>query len=183
MEFTNMKTEKKNGQRAYLQARNNNRWKWMAGAAASQAALVTISLSNNYLGQFENNLNADLTGDGHPDLTIANVSIGWDARVSLNGVQAYFHFRENGQIIDAYMVLGTQRAFYHYNFQYSQPTSRSGTPSLTGSIPVFFKDLRINGGTPTEGPLKVTVSPFYISLDSLTYNTPVHFSSRSVPDQ
>ena len=56
--------------------------------------------------------------------------------------------------------------------------------SLTGSIPVFFKDLHINGGAPTSGSLEVTVfgkvvpgepgdnySVANIQLDSLTYNS------------
>ena len=52
-----------------------------------------------------------------------------------------------------------------------------------GSIPIFFKDLHINGGAPTKGSLEVTVNGGYITLDSFTYNTPVQFSSRTVPDQ
>ena len=60
--------------------KSNNRWKWMAGATAataagvtgSQASQITINLTNNYISAGGNNLNADLTGDGHPDLTIVN---------------------------------------------------------------------------------------------------------------
>src|SRR5881275_3262831 len=61
--------------------KSNNRWKWMAGATAataagitaSQAGTITINLLNNYISATGgNHLNADLTGDGHPDLTIAN---------------------------------------------------------------------------------------------------------------
>src|SRR5438477_2931894 len=70
-----MRTRKKNGQDLYLK-KNNNRWKWMAGATAagvtaSQASTITINLLNNYIsGTGGNHLNADLTGDGHPDLTM-----------------------------------------------------------------------------------------------------------------
>src|SRR5207248_680522 len=63
--------------------------------------------------------------------------------------------------------------------------SGGGHATLTGSIPIFFKDLHINGGEPTEGSLEVTVSgniPL-IQLDSLTYNTAVQGSTRAVPDQ
>ena len=57
-----------------------------------------------------------------------------------------------------------------------------------GSIPVFFKDLHINGGAPTRGSLEVTVGPISphggIQLDSLTYNTPVAGRRVSaVPDE
>lgn len=78
-------------------------------------------------------------------------------------------------------TLGSQRADVRY---YSGPTT------LTGSIPIFFKDLHINGGAPTKGSLEVTVSsegPMgpEIQLDSLTYNTPGHGSrpALAVPDQ
>jgi hypothetical protein len=54
-----------------------------------------------------------------------------------------------------------------------------------GSIPLFFKDLHINGGAPTKGSLEVTVDLITITLDSFTYtsNTPVAGASRAVPDQ
>src|SRR5437762_12030529 len=73
-----MKTQRKNGQGLYLQ--KNKRWKWMAGATAataagvtaSQASTITLNLVGNYIsGSGGNHLNADLTGDGQPDLTIA----------------------------------------------------------------------------------------------------------------
>src|SRR5438093_13677289 len=75
-----MKTKKKNRQGLNLQTRST-RWKWMAGATAataagvtaSQASTITINLLNNFISaQGGNHLNADLTGDGNPDLTIAN---------------------------------------------------------------------------------------------------------------
>src|SRR5438093_10598285 len=103
-----MKTKKKNRQGLNLQTRST-RWKWMAGATAataagvtaSQASAITINLVGNYISALGgNHLNADLTGDGHPDLTIvgANASryfhyIGtstrvYDSRVGavLNGI-------------------------------------------------------------------------------------------------
>ena len=44
-----------------------------AGVSASQASTITITLNNNYISaEGGNHLNADLTGDGNPDLTIAN---------------------------------------------------------------------------------------------------------------
>src|SRR5947208_15254863 len=75
-----MKTHTKSGRGIYLQTRNK-RWKWMAGAtaataagvSASQAGTITINLLNNYISATGgNHLNAELTGDGQPDLTIAN---------------------------------------------------------------------------------------------------------------
>src|SRR4029453_13436936 len=65
----------------HLKTRNNRRWKWMAGATAataagvttSQAGFVTINLTDNFISATGgNHLNADLTGDGQPDLIIAN---------------------------------------------------------------------------------------------------------------
>src|SRR5437660_11727056 len=74
-----MKTQRENNRGLCLQTKNN-RWKWMAGATAAtaagvtaaQAGTITINLLNNYISATGgNHLNADLTGDGHPDLTIA----------------------------------------------------------------------------------------------------------------
>src|SRR5438093_10003931 len=102
-----MKTKKKNRQGLNLQTRST-RWKWMAGATAataagvtaSQASTITINLVNNYISATGgNHLNADLTGDGHPDLTITNafngrtysLATGYASIVSvnLNGVHAH----------------------------------------------------------------------------------------------
>jgi hypothetical protein len=196
-----MKPQEEKIQGLYLQKRNN-RWKWMAGATAasaaaataSQANTITINLVNNYISAANgNHLNADLTGDGHPDLTIANTYIyrgaTYRAAVTLNGVRAYdrqqteafgttFHF------LNAFMQLGSR--FAHFASTRSGYVHHSsGTRSLMGSIPIFFKDLHINGGAPTEGFLEVTVSPFDIQLDSFTYNDPSFHAANAtaVPDQ
>jgi hypothetical protein len=181
-----MKTQRKSSRRPYLPTRNN-RWKWMAGATAagmtaSQAGAITINLANNYISATGgNHLNADLTGDGHPDITIANpffsrvyafTSPGipnayyaryW-ARANVNGIQAYGWADNDGGVGE--VILGLQaKGFYGL---YSQIWSAS----LTGTIPIFFKDLHINGGAPTEGSLEVTVSAggrAEIQLDSFTY--------------
>ena len=168
-----------------------------AGVTASHANTVTINLVDNYISTSGgNHLNADLTGDGHPDLTIANVYlfsgfyVNGNAGVSLNGVRASFGNESSGypRVLVAGMRLGSRTA--HYYHRYATPYRSSvvtGTPSLTGSIPVFFKDLHINGGAPTRGSLEVTVGPISphggIQLDSLTYNTPTPGSRlASVPD-
>ena len=73
-----------------------------AGVPASQASTITIDLVGNYIsGSGGNHLNADVTGDGHPDLTITRASFSSGrfysgssrethymalARVSLNGI-------------------------------------------------------------------------------------------------
>jgi hypothetical protein len=188
-----MKTKKGSDRGLCLQARNK-RWKWMAGATAataagvtaSQASTITINLVGNYIsGSGGNHLNADLTGDGQPDMTITG---------------AYYHFRSSPSI-STFHTFGTVgahlngvNAFAFHSGQYPLGTVRlgsktgywaagSGTPSLHGSIPVTFKDLNINNGALTHGSLAVTVTvfgthgPAEIDLDSLTYNT------RNVADQ
>ena len=189
-----MKTPKQNSKGLCLKT-SNNPWKWMAGATAataagvtaSQASTITINLVNNYISATGGNqLNADLTGDGRPDLRIANAAYFYylpqtdnggpfytgargSAAVDLNGVHA--HVYHTGFPYDT-LQLGSRSAYF--NFPY-------GTPLLTGSIPIFFKDLRINGGTRTNGFLEVTVSVgggYKIQLDSFTYN-----SGSAVPDQ
>jgi hypothetical protein len=195
-----MKKEKQNSPRDLR--RTNRRWKWMAGATAAtaagataaQASLITVNLSNNYIsGGGGNHLNADLTGDGYPDLVLTGASFYYryrtktlgnsvirvtynSAKVDLNGVHA-LGFRSAGDGYFSVAVMGS--------------TTVTGT-SLTASIPIFFKDLHINGGAPTKGSLEVTAGPFAggqfagVRLDSFTYtsNTPVAGSRiAAVPDQ
>jgi hypothetical protein len=177
-----------------LKARDN-RWKWMTTAAAgmaggvaqSYAGMVTITLSNNFIcASGGNHLNADLTGDGRPDLLISNVFYQFrsspsistfatkgKARVNLNGVHAYAY--HSGHYPLGFERLGSKTA---------RITAGSGTPSLNGAIPITFRDLHINNGVLTEGSLEVTVTnfgphgPAEIDLDSLTYNT-----RNGVPDR
>src|SRR5438093_4030917 len=151
-----MKTKKKNRQGLNLQTRST-RWKWMAGATAataagvtaSQATTITINLGNNYISAREgNHLNADLTGDGHPDLTLANAfnyvrvrtfngyPSGSSVAVSLNGVRAAGYFSYESEI-------GRERLGSRFGGFTGCPCT--GTRSLTGPIPIFFKDLNING--------------------------------------
>jgi hypothetical protein len=160
-----------------------------AGVTGSQAGLVTINLSNNYISATGgNHLNADLTEDGHPDLTITRAFYRayvptflygtYTARVSLNGVLAYGHLRTENIPRSGFIKLGSQATSW-------LSTDFNSYHQLTGSIPIFFKDLHINGGKPTGGSLQVSAFPTEIHLDSLTYssNTPVAWSSRTVPDQ
>ena len=158
-----------------------------AGVTASQASTITINLINNYISAAAgNHLNADLTGDGQPDMTIAgafyqfrsNPSISTfatkgKAGVRLNGVYAYAY--HSGHYPIGAERLGSKAAHI---------TGTSGTPYLNGLIPITFRDLHINNGTLTEGSLEVTVTAFgphgpaEIQLDSLTYNT-----RANIPDQ
>ena len=158
-----------------------------AGVTASQASTITINLVGNYIsGSGGNHLNADLTGDGQSDMTIAGAfyqfrsnpsvstfaTIG-KAGVHLNGVHAYaFH--------SGHYPLGSERL----GSKTGHITAGYGTGSLNGSIPITFRDLHINNGALTEGSLEVTVTDFgphgpaEIRLDSLTYNT-----RANIPDQ
>jgi hypothetical protein len=198
--------QKRNQRRSRLQTRDN-RWKWMAaaatatagGVAQSQAGMVTITLSNNFISATGgNHLNADLTGDGQPDVNIANAfnsvhtnpSLGfpyvsYHAKVDLNGVAVradVFRYHGGGSL-----ALGSQ----HKTFSAANSGIVSG--SLTGSIPVVFKDLHINGGALTKGSLEVTVlgkvvlgdpnerpSVAEVQLDSLTFHTPDNGSSLAL---
>jgi hypothetical protein len=180
----------------------NNRWKWMAGAtataaglASSQAGLVTINLVNNYISAIGgNHLNADLTGDGVPDITISHAYVFHRtftrgthyvfsdniAAVVLNGVDAAaFAYGDGGGPVG--VRLGSQFKTIHYT---SGVTPGQVGSYLTGSIPISFKDLHLNGGALTHGSLEVTVSALRtadgsptIQLDSFTYRTPDKGSS------
>jgi hypothetical protein len=183
-----MKTQKKNCQGLYLQKRNN-RWKWMAGATAataagvtaSQASANTIHLVNNYISGFGgNHLNADLTGDGIAD-------------VAITGAQHSFHYGLYTSLRNSSAAVFLNAVFaraYHtsYPLQYarlgSHISAHSGayTASVTGLIPIFFRDLHINNGKLTEGWLDVSVfAPgSEVRLDSLTYHTPDQGSSLAL---
>jgi len=122
-----------------------------AGMTATQAGEITINLSNNFISATGgNHLNADLTGDGNPDLTIANAFnavyrlttddqtlIGYAtfrARVDLNGILAYANRRSSGNPRTGTERLGSRVT--HFNVT---GPSFFGTYSLTGSIPISFK--------------------------------------------
>lgn len=196
-----MKTSKDNGPTPYLQKRNNS-WKWLAGAtsaaaagvSASQASLITINLTNNYISATGgNHLNADLTGDGHPDLTLTGAKYSY-ARVIpypyTRSVYDYVRFqavRINGVLASDYSVRGYNPS-HHLNLSghTTLRSYRSSATYLKGSIPIFFKDLHINSGAPTNGFVTVTEEGSVIQLNSFTYasNTPVAGSRvAAVPDQ
>ena len=86
-----------------------------AGMTATQAGAITINLDNNYISAtVRNHLNADLTGDGRPDITLTNAfyavftqfptfSGTFSAAVSyINGVHArgFYHAYDLNGICD-----------------------------------------------------------------------------------
>jgi hypothetical protein len=205
-----MKIQKKNGQGLYQQTRNK-RWKWMVGATAvtaagvttSQAGTITINLLNNYISATGgNHLNADLTGDGHPDLTISGAAYSVRNPITPgSGGFTYPSFNKYFVRVDLNGVHAQAYADNDYGFGYVQLGSQTGHfgarsvtygvhpyASLLGSIPIFFTDLHINGGTLTRGSLEVTVfaeagwpnNSTRIQLDSFTYNTPDQGSSLAL---
>ena len=165
-----------------------------AGVAASQASAITINLVGNYISATGgNHLNADLTGDGHPDLTIANASAFYVVRKTYNGNplpsynDSYVRVNLNGVFAAAsfFKASATPHGRIQLGLEYAPFALGSYGPySLKGSIPIFFKDLHVNGGAPTKGFLEVTVSDFTsVNLDSFTYNTPIQGATVTVPDQ
>jgi hypothetical protein len=188
-----MKTQSKKGSGLNLPKRNK-RWRWMVGATAataagvttSQASTITLNLVGNFISVADgNHLNPDVTGDGHPDLTITDAfafhsGTGYRAfavaAARLNGVYAFASFSINDHY--ATVMLGS-----HFKAIYTSELSGS----VMGSVPIFFKDLHINGGRLTKGSLEVTVFTAYngnpkIQLDSVTYNSnlPDQGSSRAL---
>src|SRR5436190_5539417 len=99
----------------------DNRWKWMVaaatatagGVAQSHASMVTITLSNNFISAAGgNHLNADLTGDGQSDITIAN------AAYFLSYTPLHYHIRSAHVGADLNDVRAFARLGYYdvYNF-------------------------------------------------------------------
>ena len=155
-----------------------------AGAVSAQGGMITVNLTDNFISSLENHLNADLTGDGQPDLTITNAVNGYSsipdhgsfrfAGVDLNGVHAFDRFGFYDRVVT--LSLGSKKTAFYIGSIYE-----GYAPSqLVGSIPISFKDLHINGGRLTAGSLEVTVSALQtqIQLDSFTYNT-----RENLPDQ
>jgi hypothetical protein len=175
-----------------MKTQRNNRWKWMAGAtaataagvSASQAGLVTINLSNNFISATGgNHLNADLTGDGVPDVNIANPYYKVVTGPTSNGLPVhnryYAHVELNGVHANAFFS-------NDFGSGFARLGSHHSTYSVTGSIPITFTDLHFNNGAPTKGSLQVTVfsgngrPETSINLDSLTFHTPDNGSSLAL---
>ena len=165
----------------------------MAGATAATAAGVTASqantihLVNNYIsGLGGNHLNADLTGDGNAD-------------VAITGAQYSFHYGLYTSLRNSSAAVFLNAVFaraYHTDYPLfyarvgSHISGHSGPypASVTGLIPIFFRDLHINNGKLTEGWLEVSAfaplagpsSGAEVRLDSLTYHTPDQGSSLAL---
>jgi len=192
-----MKRQEKDDGRPCLQT-GNNRWKWMAGASAataagvtaSQAGTITVNLLNNYISATGgNHLNADLTGDGQPDVMITNAAYRVVYRLTSSGV-IFTSFNQYFATVDINEIRA--RAFFSndYNYGIARLGSRHGTiyhsvgsASLTGSIPISFSDLHINGGALTKGFLEVTVSTPLPNLAKIQLNSFTYNARENVSDQ
>jgi len=160
-----------------------------AGVTASHANAITIDLVDNYIsGSGGNHLNADLTGDGQPDMTITGAFYHFQSSPSIS---TFHTFGTAGAHLNGVVAFAFHSGFYPLGtVQLGSKTGHwaagSGTSSLQGSIPITFKDLHINNGALTKGFLTVTVTvfgshgPAEIDLDSLTYNTPDQGSSLAL---
>jgi hypothetical protein len=170
----------------------HKRWKWMAaataastaGVTASHAGLITVNLANNFISARDgNHLNADLTGDENPDITLTGAHFFYtypgattsgfhfarfSVSVRINGVFARGY--DNADYPFRSVTLGLQHLFATGGYSIS----------LTGSIPISFKDLHINNGKLTSGSLEVTVTPGEVELNSFSYNTPDQDSSLTL---
>ena len=148
-----------------------------AGVTASQAGLITVNLTHNFISATGgNHLNADLTGDGQADITIANAAFGVAYRTTSSGYRYIQTLQArvtlNGVLASAY-VTHYPLVFLRIGSHFTGATNPAYFPtSLTGSIPITFKDLNINNGRLTHGSLNVTafIEP-RVQLDSFTYNT------------
>ena len=190
-----MKTQRENNRGLCLQTKNN-RWKWMAGATAataagvtaSQAGTITVNLLNNYISATGgNHLNADLTGDGQPDVTIANAHASVFYPTNVSGVVSVAKVSLNGVLARAFLHTYDRFGSAQLGSRHAYTPLSSAAAYLMGSIPITFKDLHINGGAPTSGSLEVTVSAGHrgdgsptIQLDSFTYKTPDEGSSLAL---
>jgi len=119
--------------------------------------------------------------------------------VAITGAQYSFHYRTISGHIYTSLRNSSAAVFlnavfaraYHDDYPVfhaqvgSHISGHSGAypASVTGLIPIFFRDLHINNGTLTRGSLEVTVSDFApaggskIQLNSFTYKTPDQGSS------
>jgi hypothetical protein len=158
-----------------------------AGVTTSQATTITVNLLNNYISATGgNHLNADLTGDGHPDVTITGAKYSRRTIISGGGSpESVFSASVfiNGVFARGYRRIGNPYSYMRLGSHILRSSCNCLTSSLTGSIPIFFKDLHINRGAPTKGFLEVTVTSTEIQLDSFTYNDPPTGRGATLPDQ
>lgn len=167
------------------------RWQWWAGAAAvslasvptAHAQTITVPLSNNYFGLgLGNHLNADLTGDNTPDITISNVGSGHQV-INNNFTDEGVHCLINGYILRAQHTRFFNSNVYQAQIGPGIDIATRGPVENTSSIPITFSDPAINNGTTTPGQLEVSVATYEyelfgefndnessIQLDSYTYN-------------
>jgi PEP-CTERM motif len=120
-----------------------------ATVAGTHAATVQITLTGNNLTNTTNSLNADVTGDGTNDFTIAFVNQGSGVAsfdLNANRLKAEFSGPASFSVDAQFAAGGVGKA---------QSFAYFATRNIKYLNPITFTDARINGGASTQGYLEV----------------------------
>ena len=138
--------------------------KWLPGAmalaataASSHAATVQITLTGNKISTNSaggNSLNADLTGDGNNELNLFGVSATAnkaELQLFVNLFGGMIRGRASFDAREQRFGVGVASSGLDSAMRFS-----SSAQTMVELLPLRFLDLRINGGSGTDGWLEVT---------------------------